>query len=554
MELNSFVNMNQLSLRVFLIIILFSISINTCNGASTEKEKLELSHYKEIAQIRLDGTRDLIQKDIQAVNSRLDTQDKRLDTQNSHIDQSLNLLGLILSVLGVALPLAGLVGYFSVSRKARREAQVEAQKEAKATVNLWFGDNANELRNRLDELQSKLQQLEGQAEADINSHIQRVQDGADLAIKEIQISVTAPHSYKANISEKASTALAKAAIAAKNKPESEYTFIDWNNRAFDAYRMGDKERAALFWRDAANDSAASPEQVALALSNAGSALSDLNRYEQAIEIFDEVISRFDRTNSKPVKEGVVSALNGKASCLSFINRNDEAGLLLDKIIERLKDNEELSNSDEMALAITNKIINLSIQEQNSEALNLCGEFIQRFDKTTDVRIISHLITVRGRKMALLWPLDKMEEAKSLYEMTLAQFGDFEDLEIKQEIVKLKNTMGFILLCQAKEKWLDGELRNNNLKRAMALFEEGVLEFPERYIILGNRAYCGFLLGGTEESAFAKLKYALSLGEQDLYTETLEDLKIHPVPEKDNFFRALLDKAWIEVQSFKKSKD
>ncbi len=431
---------------------------------------------------------------------------------------------------------------------------MEAQKEAKATANLWFGNNANELRNRLDELQLKLQQLEGQAEADISSHIQRVQDGADLAIKEIQISVTAPHSNKSNISEKASTALTKAAIAAKNKPESEYTFKDWNNRAFDAYRKDDKERAALFWRDAANDSSASAEEVALALFNAGSALSDLNRYEQAIEIFDEVIRRFEKSNSKSLKERVASALNGKASCLSFLDRNNEAILLLDKIIENLKDNEELSNSEDMALAITNKIINLSIKKQNSEALKLCDDFIKRFDKTTDERIAGHLITVRSRKIALLWPLNKIEEAKTLYEKTLEQYGNLEDLDIKQEIAKMKNTMGFVLLCQAKEKWPDSQFRNNNLKRAMVLFEEAILEFPGKYVILGNQAYCGFLLGETDDSALAKLKYALSLGGQDLYTETQKDLKINPVPEKDNFFQTLLDKAWIEVQSFKKTKE
>lgn len=400
----------------------------------------------------------------------------------------------------------------------------------------------------MNELQSKLQQFEGQAEADINSHIQRVQDGADLAIKEIQISVTAQHAYKTEIPENAATALSEAAIAAKNKPEIEYTFNDWNNRAFDAYRKDDKERAARFWRDAAEDDSATPEQVAVALSNAAAALTDLKRYGQAIEIYDEIIKRFDKSKNKAIIPNIANALNGKASCLSLTERNDEADLLLDKIISRFNKDEVLSSSAHMALAITNKIISLTIQEKSSDALNLCDEFIERFDATTDLEIIGHLITVRYRKIALLWPLDRMEEANLLYEHTLQQFGKLDDLEISKEIGKLKNTMAFILLCQAKGRWCDDQYRNDNLRKAASLLEESIAAIPGESMVLRNQAYCNFLLGETEESTLAKLTHALRMGGKHLYSETLNDIKISPVAEKDEIFLSLLNGAWLEVQS------
>ena len=157
---------NKGALRTSTLTIFFIFSgylPSTSYSANTTLRESDLSTYKEIAQIRMESTRDIIQKDIQALASRLDTQDKRLDTQNSHIDQNLSLLGIMLSVLTILLPLAGLVGYISVSRKARVEAQLEARKEAKVSSNEWFGVHASELQSRLDDLQENLQALETRA-------------------------------------------------------------------------------------------------------------------------------------------------------------------------------------------------------------------------------------------------------------------------------------------------------------------------------------------------------------------------------------------------------
>lgn len=541
----------KVTTRIIILFVLGYLPL-TSYSAANKNEQLDFNAYKDLAQVRLESTRDIIQKDVQALSSRLDIQDKRLDAQNSHLDQNLSLVGILLSALGVLLPLAGLVGYISVSRKARSEAQLEAQKEArkeaKITANEWFDAHANELQIRLDMLQKNLQKLEEQAETGFNLHIQRVQDGADLAIKEIQISVSGQSSHATDISENAVSALSEVATAAKNKPESQYTFIDWNNRAFDSYRKGEKERAARFWRDAADDESATPQQAARALSNAASAMCDLRHYGQAAEIYDELIRRFDGKGIEGLGSLIAAALNGKAGCLGLLERHDEAGALLDVIIPRLEKDETLSHSQYMAHAITNKVIGLVIKGLDDQADKFCDLFLHRFDKHTDQKIVQHLITIRSNKISILSRQKRTAEGDKIYDRTILQFGQSEDPEIKEEIGKLKNTQAFTLLCQAKEKWVDSQFRMKALHQAANIFDEIITTPPYFAIVLGNQAYCAYLLGQNEKDIREKLNKGLTMGGAWLYEETLKDLLINPVPEKDDAFKELLDEIWKNVRA------
>ena len=66
------------------------------------------------------------------------------------------------------------------------------------------------------------------------------------------------------------------------------------------------------------------------------------------------------------------------------------------------------------------------------------------------------------------------------------------------------------------------------------------------MVLGNRAYCAHLRGEPVEVVRPLLERALKDGGEWLYTGTLDDLAIHPVPE-DAAFRALLDAVWAALR-------
>lgn len=517
------------------------------SSAVEKKESVDLAAYKELAQVRLESTRDLLQKDIQAFSSRIDFQDKRLDTQSAHIDQNLSMLGNVLSVLGIVLTLAGLAGYLSVARKAKSEAQIEARKEAKVTANDWFEVHANELQTRLDAMQSKLQELEGQAESDFNLHLQRVQAGADLAIKGMQISVSEPTTDKPIISVGTASALAEAAIAAKNKPESAYTYQDWNNRAFDAFSNENKELAIRFWFGAASVDSASPEDISQAMLNAGSVLMNLNRYDEALSTFDELIQRFDGSDSKNLKLQVATAFSQKIACLGNLKRREELISLADTFIHRFAKDELLAGSSQIAHIMLNKTIALGTINRKEEALEACEDFIRLLDQEQNPEITRIYIRLQSRKIALLWDLDRFEEANETFEQTLKRFQNDKNQVFALEISNVKNTKGFKLLCQAKKVWHDIENRMNYLRESERLFDEAVVGAPDNALILGNQAYCGYLLDLPRSYVRDKLTQALILGGEWLYDATQTDLLIATVAEKDDAFRVLLDDVWKSVR-------
>lgn len=200
------------------------------------------------------------------------------------------------------LPLAGLAGYLSVQRKAEREAKAAAAR--------WFEEHARELSSQIDTLQKKLQQLEGQAETAFNWHIEKTRRLAEQAQQYIQQKMSEPGKAAHDVPWEAANALAEVERSVKEKPEAQYTYQDWNNRAFAAYSQGEKEGAARFWRAAAKYSAASAKDIVIALFNAGVALEDLGRREEAIAVYDELVRRFGEATEVALREQVASALNG----------------------------------------------------------------------------------------------------------------------------------------------------------------------------------------------------------------------------------------------------
>jgi tetratricopeptide (TPR) repeat protein len=76
------------------------------------------------------------------------------------------------------------------------------------------------------------------------------------------------------------------------------------------------------------------KKVATALVERGSALSDLNRYEEALDAFDEVIRRFGAATEPALREQVTRASYKRGSALFFLKRYADALAAFDEVIRR----------------------------------------------------------------------------------------------------------------------------------------------------------------------------------------------------------------------------
>ena len=524
-------------IRAFTLLLLVPPHFAPTTFAAEKKQEADLAAYKELSQVRLESTRDLLQKDIQNISIRADAQDKRIDTQNSHIDQSLSLLGSVLAVLGIVIPLAGLAGYFSVARRAKKEAQ----QEAKATAIQWFQTHENNLQKQLNALETKLQQLEGQAETNFNTHLQRVQIGADEAILVMQQSIREPNIEKTDLTERAEKALSEAATAATNKPESNYTFTDWNNRAFDAFRKGDFDGAIRFWRAATNDKSTTPLLIAQAMLNVGSTLTKLKRFDEAIAVCDDYLAFTDKTHN--FESGIATILNIKALCQWSKSHRNESINTLNELINRFSGSDRLSLKEQVGHALFNKSAYLTEIGHFEEAIAICDNIVKRFENEQNVSLMARAASAFVKKIYICGELERFDQARTAYKEVINRFGHSKESEVRREISRAKNGYGYRLLCQAKKNWEEQENSLSQLQQAYTLFTEVTAEDQTSAIALGNKAYCGHLLYFPAEDILDALTQALELGGEPLYQGTLEDLQIYPVPERDDSFRVILDELW-----------
>jgi len=523
---------HKLALLLFVVAAFF---LPTASPQDKEKKIPYQENYsaEDVAVLRDAHAHELIRKEIEIVGARINNQDKMIDTQNTHIDQSLTILSISLTILGIFFTLTGFLGYFSVQRKAKREAEI-ASKE-------WFKLQAERLESEITSLQETVSILQKRAQSTFDTHVQKVQEDAEKAIIAIQKSIIYPDANNPEITKKDEIALAEAAKAAADKPESSYSFVDWNNRAFNAYKNGEKEEAARFWRMAAAQSGANPAQIARALINSGVSLAEANRNSDSISVFDEVIQKFSGSTALPVIENVLEAEINRAAQTGKMGQKESELALYDDIIKKYEDRTDEIYRNAVTIAIGNKGTALARAKKYDDALALLRLSLSRYgDREPEQRILK----IRTNIGVVLTDLDKFDEAISVYEEIISLSSIDEDF--KTVLAIALNGKGYAKLLQAKKNWNDREFRIHQLNESQSLFIQSLNVDASGATTAGNLAYCLFLLERPATEVRPHLTTTLQKGGRHLFEATLADTERHTIPTLDGHFRALVEDVWRTI--------
>lgn len=519
----------------------------------------DFTAYKELAQVKLDAAKESLQKDVAALGTRVDNQDKRIDQQGNRIGDvsiSLTWFGILLTLLAI---IAGFVGYYTASTKARKEAQDEARK----AVDDWLKTHEADLKQRIkaaedfaaesrahiqtfeDEINQLKAQLSDKLIAHTNNKIAETNALVEDARQQLQVIITqASGQTTPPASHKALEALQVQAENLRHKAEVEYTFEDWNDRALAAFGDSKLEDAIQFWHRASDSPDASPEQVARALANKGIALGRLKRTDEAIATYSLVDTHYANTTAPPLREQVARALFNKGFALRQLGRADEAIAAYDLVDSRYANDTTPALREQVATALINKGFALTQLERTDEAVTIYDLVDSRYANDNALReLVAKALVNKG---VALRRLGRTDEAIAAYNLVDTRYACDSAYTLREPVAKARNGKGFTLLCRAKATWADLPLRKTDLDTADKMFEQAEGEHPNTPMILGNRAYCAHLRGDPVEVVRPLLKRALKDGGERLYKGTLDDLAIHPVPE-DAAFRVLLDEVWAEVR-------
>ena len=250
----------------------------------------DLVSHKELLQTKLDANKELLQKDLETRGQQIDALEKRLNDQVnrvSDVGSSVDRFGVIVAVLGtlttVVLAAVGLIGYFSASARAIKEAQVASKK--------WFDDNSDKLKNEIEQLRAKASESHKVIDDQVKTFAQKCA-AAEAQIAAQQLAMEKPSSPKISPISADNAALKDLAEDLKQKPEANYSFKDWNTRAFAAYLSNDFEDAAYFWGKAAAVPNIDAENVAKAAMNKGVTLGQLKLLSLLAKDLGTALGRF----------------------------------------------------------------------------------------------------------------------------------------------------------------------------------------------------------------------------------------------------------------------
>lgn len=360
-------------------------NINAANSTvskddlSAQKElfQMQLDAKNELIQLQLDAKKELLQKDIEAQAKRIDAFDKRLDDQTSRISDigsQVERFGILITVLFVV---AGFLGY--------RTAKNDAKETAREAASQWFNDNHIALNSQIEKLEKRAAQAseniddyEEKVAQKSNEFNERVDALFETQMENIQRQLTQSTTGKKSKKQlpKDNSAIEQKAEKLKQLPEIEYTFTDWNARAFAAYSEEKLEDAIFYWDKAVSASDIQPEELAQTMFNKGTTLDQLNRNEEAIAIYDAVIAEFGTSETLNLREQVASAMINKGCLLERLNRGEDAITVFEKVINEFGNEEELSFRKQVAIAMNNKGFQLLCKAKaNWENLALAKDLI-----------------------------------------------------------------------------------------------------------------------------------------------------------------------------------
>ena len=212
--------------------------------------------------------------------------------------------------------------------------------------------------------------------------------------------------------------------------------------------------------------AAVREQVAWAMVNKSFALGTLNRNEEAIAAYDEVVKRFGENSEEVMREQVAWALLFKGITLKTLNRNEDEIAVYDEVVKRFGEAGETAVREPVAEALVNKGGTLGTLHRSEEAIAVYDEVVKRFGEDSEVAVREQVAKALVNKGITLGTLNRSEEAIAVYDEVVKRFGEASEAAVREQVAKALVNKGVTLTTL------------NRNEEAIAVYDEVVKRFGE----------------------------------------------------------------------------
>jgi len=450
-------------MRIKLFLLGCLVAISTSSWATDEGE------FRGETKAKIE----ILQKQNDQINSKINSLEKDIrdeyktvtDRQNERIEDIESHFNIFLTILGI---LAALASYMTFKR---------SKEMALSEVKEWLEKNGASIKTEMTKFETELETFKKQAKEATDQHNHYLTQSKEK-IDEIQKSMLQEDmsTSQKNALIPDNSSLDQAINHILSKPQNIYNFDDWNTLAFHSYQQNKYEDALYYWRKVIETNNTPPEakvqtlfniaitlkilnrneeeittytdlitlfkqtnnpiikeQVAKALFNLGVRLGQLNKIEQEIETYDQLFQEYSNEENSVYQELIIKALINKAVRLGQLNRHEEEVAIYNDFLEKYSNDPNDVMQINVAKILVLKGIHLSNLEQYSEAIKVYDELLQKHYKADNESIQIQIVNALLKKGNCLQKLNKYDEAISLYDDLIQKF-DIEKNDIIREKV------------------------------------------------------------------------------------------------------------------------
>ncbi len=220
------------------------------------------------------------------------------------------------------------------------------------------------------------------------------------------------------------------------------------------------------------------ERTARALFDRASVLGQLNRLPEAIQGYEELLSRFGDSIEPTFRDRAAKALFSKGVALGDLNRRAEEIQTYDEIVRRFGDATEDVFREQVAKSLVNKGVVLAELSRIEEAIHSDDEVLRRFTDATESVFREAVAKALFNKGAHLWRLNRHEEGIGMYDEVLRRFGDATEPTLREIVAESLVNKG-IALGRLNRQEEEIKAYDEVLRRFTGATEPGVLEHVAR---------------------------------------------------------------------------
>ena len=181
-----------------------------------------------------------------------------------------------------------------------------------------------------------------------------------------------------------------------------------------------------------------------ALGDKGIALGRLDRAQDAIVVFDEVVQRYGDDPAPGLREVVAGVLFGKGVRLSQLGRSQDATDVYDELVRRYGDDPASALREHVAKALANKGGMLGQLDRTQDAIAAYDDVVDRYGDDPAPALRELVAAALFGKGLALGQLDRSQDAITVFEDVVLRYGDDPAPALREQVVRALVNMGHSL--------------------------------------------------------------------------------------------------------------